>query len=85
MALLVCECVCRGHDLCAPCAYVFELHLTLNACCRYVTLYDTNPWLLKLWVPLVMAVVVSVVVLSEGRLAYGFIFEDQGSASDGLF
>lgn len=42
------------------------------AACRYMATYSRAAWLLKIWVPLVVTLVVAGVLLAEFRVAYGF-------------
>lgn len=46
---------------------------------RYLCVYDWAPYLLRLWVPLMLGVTITLVLLMEGRMLYGFVFQDDGA------
>lgn len=44
------------------------------AACRYIFVWDCSPWLLKIWVPLVVTLCTAFVVFAEVRIFVGFTF-----------
>jgi hypothetical protein len=44
----------------------------VSTVCRYLVVYDTNPGILKVWVPMVVCSIALLVVAIEVRMTLGY-------------
>lgn len=76
--------VCKLHnvDLCAcSCSRCSTAEPRVPASsqvsrCRYLAMYKARPWLLKIYVPILCYVVVTLIIFIEARIAYAFATEN---------